>query len=111
MESIQSHIAVIALGLILTLFGHDVLMVAGPHAPTLDHAAEHESQSPANDESCGPTTGAYPQIANLFNVDVQSAGQPILLVPPQVTGFFPHWSVDPDHPPATKRALLQVYQN
>lgn len=111
MESIQSHIAAIALGLVVTLFGHDALMVAAPHTSTLDHAAGRESSSPEHDERCGPTTGAYPQIANELDVDAHAAGQPISHMTQSATGFFPHWSVDPDHPPATRRALLQVYLN
>jgi hypothetical protein len=112
-ESIQSHIAVIALGLVVILFGHDTLMMADPHPLHYGHVDHHESPSLARAHSggCGPTTGAHPQTANGLGVDDQAAEKSISYVTPQVTGFVPHWSVDPDHPPATKRALLQVYLN
>lgn len=110
MEHIRSHIAAIAFGLVVTLFGHDALMVADPHTtPEFNHAIDHEL--PVHDESCGRTTGAYPQIANGLDVDAQAAGQPISQLIQQAIGFFPHWSVEPHHPPDTRRALLQVYLN
>jgi len=112
-EYIQSHLTMLALGLIMSLSGHDALMVTGPHPLPHEHMEHHESASraPAPVENCGPTTGVHPQSANGLDVDDESARRSTFCMTPRLAGFIPHWSVDPDHPSATKRALLQVYLN
>lgn len=104
----QSHIGAITLGLLLTLFGHDVLMASGPHPSVLSAQNHH---APAPDRECGPTRGAHPQLPSQINLDCQAASLSTSSILHPVTGFLPHWSIDPGHPPAIKRAFLQVYLN
>lgn len=104
----QSHIGALTLGLLLAFFAHDVLMASGSH--TSAYVAHHHNELEPERE-CGLTRGTHTQTASGFNVDDQTAGQPTAPLTHKMTGFVPHWSIDPDHPPAIKRALLQVYLN
>jgi len=108
-ELARLHIAAIALGLILTVLGHDALMAADPH-PSTD-AGHHESPVPASETKCGSITGMHPKTSNPLDVDDSALSHSLPRAIEQLTGFLPHWSVEPDHPPDTRRALLQVYLN
>lgn len=112
MDSIRSHIAEIALGLLLIILGHDALMAADPHhAADAGHAGHHEAPAPANQTECGPTTGMHAKPSNTLDVDHSATSGSLPQATEEFTGFVPHWSVEPDHPPDIKRALLQVYRN
>jgi len=106
----RSHIAAIALGLILTVLGHDALMAADPHPSSTD-AGHRESPLPAHENECGPTTGVHSKAANGPDVDDSTMAPLLPRASEELTGFLPHWSVAPDHPPDVRRALLQVYRN
>jgi len=117
-EYIRSSFAAIALGLLLTMLGHDALMSADPHpAGTAGHVrhlgqGEHrESPVPPDDLDCGPITGMHLKPSNLLDVDHAALVHSLPRVTDVLAGFLPHWSVAPGHPPDTRRALLQVYLN
>lgn len=112
MEYIRSYIAAIALGFLLTILGHDALMAADPHPfANAGHAGHHEAPVPPNDIECGPTTGMHPKPSTTLDVDDSATSDSLPPASDERTGFLPHWSVAPDHPPDIKRALLQVYLN
>ncbi len=106
---IRSRFATIAFGLLVPLLGHDALMAASPRLPT--HATSHESSESAIEVDCGPTTGVNPQATDDSGIDDTSVVRIVPGVTQGIAGFLPHWSVEPGHPPAVKRALLQVYLN
>ncbi len=109
----RSHIAIIALGLLLIVFGHDTVMVTDPHdVGGVRHAAHHDdAHTPPDDAPCGPVEGVRPQGADGLDVDAPS---PCLVVPEGIAPAIPmapRWWSEPDHPPDVRRALLQVYLN
>ena len=103
MEHIQSYFASIAFGLLLALVGHDAHLSAQATPP--------EPSGSATDVECGPITGIQPQASNDPGGDDTPAIQEKPGRAQGISGFSPHWSVEPDHPPAIRRALLQVYLN
>ncbi len=105
MEHARSRIIVITLSLLLALLGHDALMATEPHTA----AAAHPEA--ATEPDCGLTEGAQPQSACDFDLDEEAIGDWTSPLTQPLVGFLPHWSIDPDHPPAIKRALLQIYLN
>ncbi|CAA9550391.1 MAG: hypothetical protein AVDCRST_MAG87-817 [uncultured Thermomicrobiales bacterium] len=115
MQHIRSSIAAISLGFLLTVFGHDALMSAAPHADGgaghLDPGRHHESPLPPDEYDCGPIAGMHLKPSNALDVDDPAVTHPLPRVTDGLAGFLPHWSVAPGHPPDTRRALLQVFRN
>ena len=112
MEHIRSSIVAISLGFLLTLFGHDVLMAADPHpAGTAGQGEHHDSPAPPDDIECGPINGMHLKPPYLLDVDDAALAHSLPRTTGERTGFLPHWSVVPGHPPDIRRALLQVYLN
>jgi hypothetical protein len=115
MEQIRSSIALISLGLLLTMLGHDALMASAPHplAPAghTSHAGHHEFPAPPDGMECGPTAGVHPKPSTSFDVTDSAMSHALPWATDEIIGFFPHWSVAPGHPPDIRRALLQVYLN
>ncbi len=114
-------IAVIALGLLLTVLGHDALMASAPHpmspsghtshAGHTSPAGHHESPVLPDGMECGAATGVHPKPSTSFDVNDSAMSHSLPQAIDELTGFLPHWSVAPGHPPDTRRALLQVYLN
>jgi hypothetical protein len=111
----RSHIAIIALGLLLIVFGHDAAMTTDPHDVAVAdvHAAHHDdAQTPPDDAPCGPVEGVRPQP---LDDDMRGdAPAPCLVVPEGIAAAIPsapRWWSEPDHPPDVRRALLQVFLN
>lgn len=115
----RSFIAAIALAMLLTVLGHDALMAADPHASSNagfhshpDHDAhDHDASAPVDTIQCGPATGIHPTLSRTLDVDNAAVAPSLPSRIEELGGFRPHWSIAPDHPPDTRRALLQVYLN
>ena len=106
------HIAAIALGVMLTVFGHDALMATDPHTfAEIGHAGHHESPAPANDTECGPITGMHAKPSHERDFDDPGVAQALPQATGEPTAFLAHRSAEPEHSPSTRRALLQVYLN
>jgi hypothetical protein len=108
----RTRIAVIALGMLLSILGHDAIMVTNPHEVETAHAAHHDvGHASSDDVPCGTIEGVRSPSADDLDTD---APAPCLVMSDGMTVAIPvtpeWWSV-PDHPPDVKRAMLQVYLN
>ena len=101
-------IPILALVAIAILFGHDALMAAGTHEAGAGHHQEHEV--PATE--CHVLESVRP--AQLDQSD-SPAVEKAPCVDPGMQGVAEQrqtrWDLPPRHPPATLRAMLQVFLN
>jgi hypothetical protein len=112
------HIAIWTLLAVAVVFGHDVLMAAGPHRDPMaatahfrsSHDADHHHEAPA--ATCHATEGAWPAgVSPVGNHDVATADSWADTVDAS-RDFAPGWwATPPGRPPDVLRALLQVFLN
>ena len=127
---IWRHIPLIALAMMATIVLHDVAMAGEPHTSIRDtitqssthHASAHhpgttgDAETPAPEHpvrsfDCLIFPGVRPNIA--VDIEPGEAATTMLLTTEtsETDRFVAHPRIAPDHPPAVRRALLQVYLN
>lgn len=105
MEHARSHSIVATLSLVLALLGHDAVMATEPHTTVAAHPEV------VTESDCSLPESTQPQSAYDFHLDEEAIGNWTPPLTQHPIGLLPHWTIDPDHPPAVKRALLQIYLN
>ena len=127
---IWRHIPLIALAMMAVIVLHDVAMAGEPgtnigdaviersshhvsdlHMETTSDTEAPASEHPVPSSDCLIFPGVRPNIA--VNIDSGEAVTTLLLATEtsSMDRFVVHPRIAPDHPPAVRRALLQVYLN
>jgi hypothetical protein len=103
---------VLALVVLVILFGHDALMAADPHGRDSAHHADRETGAVVLEAHCHEPEGTRTVSPDWPLADAFSAMVPTDAVLP------PHRELDPvtrgpapGYPPGVRRAFLQVYLN
>lgn len=102
----------LALVVLLVLFGHDTLMATGPHGQDVSHHASHQADGAASGSEChapeGVRTAAPDGPVADTSTSAVSTGMAHMCFP-EIRAIA--WGTEPGAPPDVRRAFLQVYLN
>jgi hypothetical protein len=102
----------LALVVLVILFGHDALMAADPHGRGDSHHAGHSGSEVVLETQCHTPEGTRTVSPDWPLVDTFSAMVPtdaVLVLPREIVPVIS--GPAPGYPPGVRRAFLQVYLN